>query len=84
MPPPCISGAAAETPTEPAGRFTVANTDGYDAADIAHLNHAFVTIIVDFAICEGCEPDAQYQEYIAERLLAAYDCGCRGESLWEV
>jgi hypothetical protein len=66
-------------------RFRPDNTEGYSAADLAALNAAFDTIMAENAPTNGERSDdtafKSWQDSVAERLLARYDAGERGESL---
>lgn len=75
-------GAAQQVPP----RFRLDNTTGYAQSDLDALNRAFETIMDDSAdVWAGwfMTGDAfkSWQDHVAERLLARYDAGERGESL---
>lgn len=62
-------------------RFRQDNTDGYSDADLAALNEAFDEIVsanYDYRHDANCK---SWQDSVAEKLLARYDNGVRGDAL---
>lgn len=60
-------------------RFRPDNTEGYDAADLVRLNHAWETL--DPPDEDGDVGLKSQLDHVAECLLASYDDGNRGDAL---